>query len=260
MDTYQFLSTVEPFRQLIPEQLLAVSQSFAYQRFSPGDFLGRQGEPIEHVAIIRSGLAKVSIQDHRGDELLAEYLRPNDFFMDIATLSGIRATASVISLKPTVCAMQTHHAFIDMLDEHPRLKRYFYHHAAQGIRLNPKWGQCCNTQKLKDEACKKSLPEPIRKALTFIDGHYHQPITLDMVASEVAMSRFRLSHMFNKHMGQSIKRYVNRKRIMAAKDLLSGSGYNVTEAGYAVGFNDAAYFTRVFIDLEGSSPKHFLAK
>jgi AraC-like DNA-binding protein len=47
---------------------------------------------------------------------------------------------------------------------------------------------------------------------------------------------------------------------MVAREFLSGSGYNVTEAGYAVGFNDAAYFTRVFLDLEGSSPKHFLVK
>ena len=259
MDTYQFLSTIEPFRQLIPEQLLAVSRSFAYQRFSPGHFLGKQGEAIEHVGIIRSGLAKVTIQDHRGDELLAEYLRPNDFCMDIATLSGIRATASVISLKPTVCLVQPHRAFIDMLDEHSRLKRYFYHHAAQSIRLNPKWEPCDHARKSTLPG-KRSFPEPIRKALAFIDGHYHQPITLDMVAREVAMSRFRLSHLFNKHMGQSIKRYVNRRRIMAAKELMSGRGYNVTEAGYAVGFNDAAYFTRVFIDLEGSSPKHFLVK
>ena len=203
MDTYQFLSTIEPFCQLPPKQLLKVSGYFTSRRFSTGDFLARQGKPIKYVGVIHSGLAKVTIQDHRGGELITKYLRPNDFLMDVVTLSGRWATAGVIAMQPTVCVLQTHHAFIDTLDKHANLKRFFYRHAVQGIRLNHGSGRCHDIQKPMGGSGGGSPPEPIRKALAFIDGHYHQTITLDMVAREAALSRSRLSRLFNEHVGQS---------------------------------------------------------
>jgi two-component system response regulator YesN len=59
----------------------------------------------------------------------------------------------------------------------------------------------------------------------------------------------------------SFKQYLNRKRIEAAKELLAQREYNITEVGYAVGFNDASYFSRVFREVEGCSPRdHLISK
>jgi AraC-like DNA-binding protein len=43
-----------------------------------------------------------------------------------------------------------------------------------------------------------------------------------------------------------------------AKVLIASGDHNVTEACYAVGFNDASYCTRVFREVDGSSPKSYM--
>jgi YesN/AraC family two-component response regulator len=50
---------------------------------------------------------------------------------------------------------------------------------------------------------------------------------------------------------------LNRYRILQAQKLLLTTEHNVTEIGAMVGFNDPAYFVRIFHRETGKSPQHY---
>lgn len=258
MDIYQFLSDIDPFRKLPPEQRLLVSHSFRDKEFPGGSVLIAQGQPVQEVGILREGLAKVTIVDHAGDELTCGHLQPGDLVFDAAVLSGTVATTGVISLEPTVCLIQPRQVFIDTIDTYPLLKKFFYHNTALGIR----WGHLLFGGRYisvtMDESTVVSHPRFIKKALAYIEGNFDKPITLEILAKETAMSKYHFSRQFKQYMGMSFKRYLNLKRVEVAKILIASGDHNVTEAGYAVGFNDASYFTRVFREVDGSPPKSYI--
>ena len=258
MDIYQFLSDIDPYRKLPPEQRLLVSRSFREKRFSGGSVLIAQGQTVQEVGILQEGLAKVTIVDHAGDELTCGHLQPGDLVFDAAVLSGTVSTTGVISLEPTVCLIQTRQVFIETIDTYPLLKKFFYHNTALGVR----WGHLLFGSRYismsLDDSVAVSHPKFIKKALSYIEGNFDKPITLETLARETAMSKYHFSRQFKQHMGMSFKRYLNLKRVEVAKMLISGGDHNVTEACYAVGFNDASYFTRVFREVDGSSPKSYI--
>jgi AraC-like DNA-binding protein len=242
---------------LTPDQLAAVSRSYQKRVLPAGTIFIRRGRPVRQVGIIQSGSAKVTVVDYAGDELICGYLKPGDLIFDVAILLGMEATASVVILEPTACLIQSQQAFFDAIDANRLLKSFFYLNTALGIR----WGYeifCgrCMAGDTDGPYC-SARPPFVRKALEYINRNYHKPITLGMVARETAMSKFHFSRLFKQHLGMSFKQHLNRERIKAAKELISQNGYNVTEAGFAVGFNDASYFSRVFREVEGFPPKRF---
>ena len=258
MDTYQFLSKISPFHMLARQQLRMVAGKYQRKRIPAGHILIEQKKPVEQVGIIQSGSAKVTVIDHGGDELTCGFLLAGDFVFNLSVFSGTMSNASVTSLEPTVCLMQSKQLFIDMINAYPQLKNFFYRNAILGVRQGYELFRGRYGIEVSDQADEALLPSFIHKALAYIDSNYDKPINLEDVAKAVAMSRFHFSRLFKQHMGPSFKRYINLKRIEVAKGLISKKGYNVTEAGYAVGFNDASYFTRVFRDLTGRSPKSFV--
>ena len=258
MDIYQFLSDIDPFRKLPPEQRMQVSSSFQEKRFSGGSVLIEQGQPVQEVGILREGLAKVCIVDHVGEELTCGHLKPADLVFDAAVLSGTVSTTAVTSLEPTVCLMMPRQVFIGIIDTYPLLKKFFYHNTALSIR----WGHLLFGGRYVhmnvDQSTATSHPQFIKKALSYIEGNFDKPITLETLAKETAMSKYHFSRRFKQHMGMSFKRYLNLKRVEEAKVLIASGDHNVTEACYAVGFNDASYCTRVFREVDGSSPKSYM--
>ena len=79
-------------------------------------------------------------------------------------------------------------------------------------------------------------------------------LTINEVAQAAGLSKSALSRRFKNALGVSFKTYLNQLRISKARQLISDEGYNVTEACYAVGYNDTAYFSRTFRRIEGKSP------
>jgi AraC-like DNA-binding protein len=260
MDIIQFLSKLDPYRKLTPVHLALISRSYQREILPPGAMLIEQGRPVWRLGIIQSGVANIAVVDYVGHKLVCGILRPGDHFFDVAVLSGAVATASVVCIEQTTCLVQDRQGFIQSIEACRPLKSFFYQKAAQGIRSGY---ECfCGRQMRLFPPAQDSAPilPFIRKAIDYLEEHYHRPITLAMVARESGMSKFHFSRLFKQHMGISFKQYLNLKRIEAAKVLISQHGHNVTEAGFAVGFNDASYFSRVFRELEGRSPKCYTAE
>ena len=100
----------------------------------------------------------------------------------------------------------------------------------------------------------------IAKALQFIKQNFLRQITLDEISRECGMSKYYFSRTFKNSTSITFKEYHNKTRIEASKILLKKQELNITQICYAVGFNDASYFSRVFRKFEGISPALYIKK
>lgn len=97
----------------------------------------------------------------------------------------------------------------------------------------------------------------VAKAMTFIEEHLSEPITLEDVALVSGYSRTYFCRLFREIVGINFKDYLARERINLACDLLTNEKSSITEIVYAVGFNSFSSFWRTFKKYKGISPCQF---
>ena len=99
--------------------------------------------------------------------------------------------------------------------------------------------------------------DTIYRVMDFIKSHYGTKITLEEIAASVHLSASHLSGMFRKETGQTISSYLSYVRIEKSKQLLKTSETPIAQIGALCGFEDQSYFTRVFKQQTGLSPKKY---
>ena len=97
------------------------------------------------------------------------------------------------------------------------------------------------------------------QVIDYISNHYHEQISLDLLAERFFVSKYHPSHEFNRVMGTSLYRYITLKRLLMAKQMLS-SGISPTNVYEACGFRDYANFYRAFKAEYGASPSQFIGE
>lgn len=90
-----------------------------------------------------------------------------------------------------------------------------------------------------------------------IENNFSQPIYLDELAATLNISKSSLCHNFKKATNLSIIAYKLERQLEEAKNLLLASDMNIIEVANLVGFNNAAYFTKLFRTKFGCTPKNF---
>lgn len=96
----------------------------------------------------------------------------------------------------------------------------------------------------------------IRGVFAFIDRNYHRRIELQEVAQTCHLTREAFCRYFKKMTRYSFTEFLNRYRISQSKRMLM-SGYSVSDACYASGFESLSYFNRVFRKVAGENPSAF---
>jgi AraC-like DNA-binding protein len=86
----------------------------------------------------------------------------------------------------------------------------------------------------------------LEPALYYVEQNFREKIRADEVAKLCGLSSFRFSRCFKDTYGIAFRDYVVRYRLREAYHMLNSGYASVTEAAYACGFNDVAYFSRVF--------------
>lgn len=94
----------------------------------------------------------------------------------------------------------------------------------------------------------------LRRARDYIDRYYQQPLDLDQLATVAAVSKFHLVRCFEAAYGETPIRYLTRRRIERAQDLLRLANLTVTEVCMAVGFSSLGSFSSRFREIVGESP------
>lgn len=96
-----------------------------------------------------------------------------------------------------------------------------------------------------------------KQALQMMEESNNMNLNLDVVSEAVNVHPVTLSKMFKQQMGINFVRYLTRKRMQYASELLLGTNKKVNEISEDVGYADHAYFRGLFKKEFGYSPSEF---
>ena len=102
--------------------------------------------------------------------------------------------------------------------------------------------------------------DSIRQAQEFIETNFQEKVTIDQLASMLALSRRNLERRFKKATSNTVTQYIQRVKIEAAKLSLESSRENVNEVMYNVGYQDPKAFRVTFKKITGLSPIEYRKK
>jgi YesN/AraC family two-component response regulator len=92
----------------------------------------------------------------------------------------------------------------------------------------------------------RSAQSVLQPALYYVEKNFRKKLKADDVAKLCGISAFRFSRLFKETFGIAFRDYVVRYRLREACRMLQTGYTSVTEACFSVGFNDVAYFSRMF--------------
>ncbi|MDR3542105.1 MAG: PocR ligand-binding domain-containing protein [Desulfosporosinus sp.] len=99
--------------------------------------------------------------------------------------------------------------------------------------------------------------QAIQKAAEYMRENFRNKITIEDIAQVVYLSPCYVSRIFKQGLGCTLMEYLTQIRVEKAKTMLKNPKYNVMQVAEESGFEDPAYFTRVFKKLEGITPSRF---
>ena len=102
-----------------------------------------------------------------------------------------------------------------------------------------------------------SLLPHLREARDLADRHYAEPLDLGALAAAANVSKYHFARCFAETYGETPMRYLTRRRIERAQDLLRSANLTVTEICMLVGFSSLGSFSSRFRELVGEAPSQY---
>lgn len=97
----------------------------------------------------------------------------------------------------------------------------------------------------------------LARVLDFMSANLAEPLGLDRLASEAAISKFHFSRMFTERVGTTPHEYLVRLRIETARRLLLTSDLSIGEVASASGYRNVSHFGVAFGKRVGMSPTRY---
>jgi AraC-like DNA-binding protein len=94
----------------------------------------------------------------------------------------------------------------------------------------------------------------LRRARDHMDRNYVRALELDQLARVAGVSKFHFARSFKATYGETPIRYLTRRRVERAQDLLRAANLTVTEICLLVGFASLGSFSARFTQVVGESP------
>ena len=91
----------------------------------------------------------------------------------------------------------------------------------------------------------------------YIDSHYKEPLTLDLLAEKANVNKYYLSHVYKEAYGISPISYMIVCRIQEGKRLLADTDLSLSQISSILGFSSPSYFSQSFRKAEGVSPVEY---
>ena len=97
----------------------------------------------------------------------------------------------------------------------------------------------------------------LRRARDHVDRHFAEDLDLDRLARVAGVSKYHFVRSFEAAYGETPIRYLTRRRIERAQDLLRSANLTVTEVCHLVGFTSLGSFSARFSELVGAAPTEY---
>lgn len=96
-----------------------------------------------------------------------------------------------------------------------------------------------------------------RRALLYIHKNFRRSLTVADVAREVYLAPNYFSSFFEKNMGMSCSKYINKLRLELAYEYITTTDMTLKEIYISCGYKSFSYFSNVFKNRYGHSPGYF---
>ncbi|HEY4337380.1 MAG TPA: AraC family transcriptional regulator [Puia sp.] len=133
-----------------------------------------------------------------------------------------------------------------------------YHQVISGITLQILGlvhALSARTQIVEDETL-----QAVEKAKFYFRENLENPLELKELMRQLPMSYSKFRKIFKEVTGEAPNQYHLNLRLDKARELLSTTNLNVTEVAYSLGFDSVFYFSRLFKNKNGVSPKSYRLK
>jgi len=95
----------------------------------------------------------------------------------------------------------------------------------------------------------------LKEVFNFIEENYHQAISLSDVAKSVGYSPAYLTDLVKRQTGETVQRWIIKRRMAAACSLLLNTDQSVNQIAEAVGYSDKNYFFYQFRQHHETTPQ-----
>lgn len=98
------------------------------------------------------------------------------------------------------------------------------------------------------------------RARDTMDRSFSRPLDVPALANLACVSPAHFSREFKSTFGETPHRYLQRRRLERAMELLRETNRPITEICFDVGFNSLGSFSRIFKEILGCSPSRYRAR
>ena len=97
----------------------------------------------------------------------------------------------------------------------------------------------------------------LEKAKELIESNMENPYGIEEIANLVGLNSVKFKKGFKQNYEITPHQYLIKCRMIRARQLMRDKEYTVTETAFAVGYTNVSYFSKVFREYFGQTPKHF---
>lgn len=105
-----------------------------------------------------------------------------------------------------------------------------------------------------------SLQNKLQMIRDYLIANSSKKLTLDSLSAMFYVSKYHLSREYKRYFGITLMNDLNNMRVSAAKSLLRFSDDSIDSIAEQCGFNDSAYFIKVFKNVENMTPSSYRKK
>ena len=125
------------------------------------------------------------------------------------------------------------------------------------VRLSMLWSILLKNLKIPDAVPETKEAVRMRKILGFIEAHYAEELSLEMLSESAGISNSEAIRCFKKVMQTTPYRYLMDVRLAKAESLLRETTLPISEIAFRTGFNQQAYFGKCFREKMNCSPREY---
>lgn len=196
----------------------------------------------------REGMAIA--QNENVDLILLDLMMPE---MDgFAVLDALRSGTSTRNIPVIVLTAQ-----ILSEADMARLNRGVVSVLAKGVFTGSETLQLIQAALQRNRKSGSEAQRLVRRAIAYIHTHYRDDITREDMAAAMGVNESYLARCFQQELNIPPMTYLMRHRINQAKHLLAQSDESITSVAMTVGFSGSDYFSRVFRQEVGVSPRAY---
>lgn len=100
----------------------------------------------------------------------------------------------------------------------------------------------------------------VQNVIGYINANLSGEFTISMLAGMNYVSETYLSRIFKKHTGKSVVEYITDQRMFVAAELLKNPSLSIGKAAISTGYDNYAYFAKIFKKAYGMTPTQYQQK